>query len=391
MNKKKYITYKNKIIFKYDFNEPLNNYIGIISKYNYLMFSVYEDVNLTLINKNKFKFEDIDNYIGKNKNINLDSNFNQPIFFLPDSIHYLSLSFNFNNYINLPKNLIYLKFDSNFDNNINLHNKIKYLIFGHFYNQTIIKFPSDLTHLIFGGFFNKPLKNLPNTLTYLKLGLYFNQELILPQNLTHLFLEESFNLPFDLPNNIIFLEIQYNQINLIKNKKLNQFDKLSDLKIIGKNTNSTKLLLPSELQKLSYYDSNGLKNILPDKLVYLTLGYCYTEEIDLPENIKFIKFSGSNQYVLNSLPNSIEIIYIDEFFNSELNNLPNQVKKIIFNKNNIQNIELNSLPESIELIKLPRNYSLQINKFPLNLKKIICSKNYQFMKNIISKYKVVTY
>lgn len=86
-------------------------------------------------------------------------------------------------------------------------------------NYQINKFPSKLFSLSFGFSFNKPLINLPVTLLYLKLGLRFNQELILPQKLTHLILEEEFNLPFNLPNDIVFLEIYYNQIELIKNKK----------------------------------------------------------------------------------------------------------------------------------------------------------------------------
>lgn len=90
MNESNYIIFNNKIIFNNDFNEPLNNYIELIAKYNYLIFSNYKDINISIKNKNKFKVEDSINYVNNNF-----TNFNQPILYLPDSIKYIYLSYNF--------------------------------------------------------------------------------------------------------------------------------------------------------------------------------------------------------------------------------------------------------------------------------------------------------
>ena len=64
----------NKIIFKPNFNEKLSNYIKIISKYNELMFSNYDNVEIIFKTKNKYNYHHNSNY--------KPSIFNQPIIYL---------------------------------------------------------------------------------------------------------------------------------------------------------------------------------------------------------------------------------------------------------------------------------------------------------------------
>jgi hypothetical protein len=45
MSKTNYIIYKNKFIFLDLFDEPIDEYLEIISKYNYLIFSNYNQAD----------------------------------------------------------------------------------------------------------------------------------------------------------------------------------------------------------------------------------------------------------------------------------------------------------------------------------------------------------
>ena len=87
----------NKIIFKPGFNSILNDYIEIISKYNELIFSNYDDVDITLERNNKYVFDT--NSEG--------SKFNQTIK-LPESITRLTFRFDFNQPIVLPELITHL-------------------------------------------------------------------------------------------------------------------------------------------------------------------------------------------------------------------------------------------------------------------------------------------
>src|SRR3990167_1427749 len=51
---KKYWIYENKVIFKPDFNDKLDDYIDIISKHNELIFSNYDDCIITIKTNNKY-------------------------------------------------------------------------------------------------------------------------------------------------------------------------------------------------------------------------------------------------------------------------------------------------------------------------------------------------
>ena len=44
----------NKIIFKHEFNKSIDSYIGLINKYDELVFSNYDDVRITLETNNLY-------------------------------------------------------------------------------------------------------------------------------------------------------------------------------------------------------------------------------------------------------------------------------------------------------------------------------------------------
>ena len=82
METKDYWIYENKIIFKHNFIAKLDYYIDIITKYNELIFSNYDDYNITIKTNNEYQEEYIKNY--------KSSKFNQEIT-IPEKCY----SFNF--------------------------------------------------------------------------------------------------------------------------------------------------------------------------------------------------------------------------------------------------------------------------------------------------------
>ena len=68
----------NTLVFKPEFNKPLDNYLNIIENYNKLIFSNYIDVKICIEINNKYKSK-FDNYF-------LESKFNQLVNNLPQNL-----------------------------------------------------------------------------------------------------------------------------------------------------------------------------------------------------------------------------------------------------------------------------------------------------------------
>jgi len=62
---------------------------------------------------------------------------------------------------------------------------------------------------------------------------------------------------------------------------------------------------------------------LLSKLEQLTLGYNFNQDLIIPLNIKKLRLGCNNINLIENLPNSIEELIIDQYFDLELNNLPN--------------------------------------------------------------------
>src|SRR3990167_1116873 len=118
METEDYWIYENKIIFKPDFNTKLDDYFDIITKYNELIFSNYDDCDITIKTNNIWCYEYMKNY--------KSSMLNQQII-IPKNVTHLTFGYDFNHnqHINL-QNIKYIKLDRNNVNIIeNLPNSIE--------------------------------------------------------------------------------------------------------------------------------------------------------------------------------------------------------------------------------------------------------------------------
>ena len=138
MEEKDYWIYENKIIFKPEFNDKLDNYLDIISKYNELIFSNYDDYNIEIETNGEY-FHIYNNIYKKSK---------------------------FNQSITIPENITHLIFGEKFNQLVTIPQNVTHLTFGHYFNQQVI-IPENVTHLTFGYWFNQQV-NLPN-IKYIKL------------------------------------------------------------------------------------------------------------------------------------------------------------------------------------------------------------------------------
>ncbi len=277
-----------KLIFKPGFKGKLSDYDDLISKYNTLIFSIYNDVNICIKTNNQ--------YIPDYKEFSLFfKDFNEKIN-LPINITHLSFGIRFNQEVKLPENLTHLSFGNDFNKKVILPQKLIHLTFGSEFNQEV-ELPINITHLTFGNYFKQKVI-LPPNLTHLTLGWYFNQEVVLPPNITHLTFGNYFEKIVDIPLKVKYLKLNCNNLRII--------------------------------------------NYLPNSLEELELDFCFNLELNnLPSSIKIIKFYEdiTKTYVysynkeLNNLPNSIELIQLPKKYPYQIKNIPKQLKKIICSKN----------------------------------------------------------
>ena len=68
METKDYWIYKNKIFFKPNFNDKLDNYLDIITNYNEIIFSNYDNYNISIKTNNKHFYKYHKNYESSNFN-----------------------------------------------------------------------------------------------------------------------------------------------------------------------------------------------------------------------------------------------------------------------------------------------------------------------------------
>ena len=196
-------------------------------------------------------------------------------------------------------------------------------------------------------------------------------------------------------------------INIIKNYDKLIFSNYSDIVICIKtnnqfecgfikyyfnsNFNQSVINLPPNITHLSFgFCFNQEVNNLPPNITHLSFGCCFNQEVNIPFSVKYLKLDCNNQNIIDYLPDSIEELELDYYFNLELTNLPSSLKKIIFNENSNYNKNLNCLPKKLELLQLPRKYNLEIKNIPNGLKKVICSKNYKYINNF-KDLKIETY
>ena len=214
METKDYWIYENKIIFKPNFNNKLDNYLDIISKCDELIFSNYDDYNITIKTNNECCIKYYKNY--------KYSNFNQQVI-IPENVTHLTFGYMFNQRVTIPKN-------------------VTHLVFGIRFNQQVI-IPENLTHLAFGWNFNQPInllnvkylnlncnninliENLPNSIEEIELGNNFNLELLnLPNSIKKICLcyYGRYNKELNcLPESVEYIELNNKYDKKIKKIPLN--------------------------------------------------------------------------------------------------------------------------------------------------------------------------
>jgi hypothetical protein len=235
---------------------------------------------------------------------------------------------------------------------------LRYLTFGYEFNKPLANSLDKLTNLnqiTFGEYFNQPLANSLDKLTNLSqiiFGLDFNQPLANSFdkliNLTIIDFDDKFNQPLG-----------------------NSFNKLINLKSLYFRYSFNQPL------------SNSLDNLI--NLTHLALGHDFNQELYLPPNIKILTLECDNQYIYDTLPNSIEQLNLDFDHNCDLtlDNFPSSIKIIKFYEKNFYCKSLNNLPKYVEILQLPFKYNVQIKNIPIGLKKIICPEEYEFIDDFI--------
>ena len=211
METKDYWIYDNKVIFKPNFNNKLDNYLDIISKYNELIFSNYNDCSITIKTNNI--------YCNKYKQNYKESNFNQQVI-IPQNITHLTFGFYFNQQVIIPEN-------------------VTHLTFGHYFNQQVI-ISQNVTHLNFGFHFNQQVNlpnikyiqidcnnidiidNLPNSIKEIEFGYNFGLEL---QNLPNSIKKISFHPDsrYDKELNCLPEFVEYLELGKDYDKKISKF------------------------------------------------------------------------------------------------------------------------------------------------------------------------
>ena len=227
----KYYIINECVIFFNDFNNSLENYTNIISKYNKLSFSGYYYPSYT-------------DTIFNNSQYLMMSNFDKSVDNLPSNLTLIILGDGFNKSVdNLPYSLTHLQL-------------------GFWFNKTVDNLPCSLTHLTLGKQFNQFVDNLPCSLTYLVLGEQFVKSIDnLPCSLTHLTLNSFFDQNLNnINSNIIMLTLQY--IPTIS-KMNNLSEKLTlNIKKTSTYTSMNELEKLKSLTKVAFIKKNNFLFVL---------------------------------------------------------------------------------------------------------------------------------
>ena len=182
------------IIFKPDFDEPLNDkHFDIIKKCSKVIFSNYNSPSIAIETNNDFELK-YSAYWKQNK-------YNQPIQLIPE-INELFFGMNFNQSINFVEGIKKLSLGYNFNQSVELPLSIKYLKLETYFNnpQLIDNLPNGVEELVVGYFCGSELNNLPNSIKIIKLkrrsfGNEHNKELnCLPESIEYLELPNYYNL-----------------------------------------------------------------------------------------------------------------------------------------------------------------------------------------------------
>jgi hypothetical protein len=190
-------------------------------------------------------------------------------------------------------------------------------------------------------------------------------------------------------------ELNYTKLNLINyNINLGLFKNLEEL-TINCGQEIPVDFLPKNLQTLIIHNSMPIsKNVLPDSLNKLFLGYTFNNPIlaeNLPYNLKILHLDGYNHAIkIETLPPNLEELIFGNYFNKKIkeNSLPESLKILVFGKGFRQRIEVNVLPTYLEKLVFSGGYwkHLSVDALPRFLKNITISgyhKNIHDIKKLV--------
>ena len=190
MNKNKFISRNNLIIFCDNFNEPINDYIDIINNHTTIFFGISFNNDISLLPSN------ITTII-----FDSDSHFNQEIKDFP---------------YNIKKILFGDEFTKSLDFFSESLEEIEFYFTSKF-DLDLSNLPISVKKITLGNLYSKSLNYLPPNLEYLKLSSNYNQDIkYLPPKLKHLYFEKAINYG-TISSNLIQQFYKYEIVNLPNN------------------------------------------------------------------------------------------------------------------------------------------------------------------------------
>ncbi|KAN0009084.1 hypothetical protein ACTFIU_008976 [Dictyostelium citrinum] len=267
----------------------------------------------------------------------------------------------------LPPSLKHLVFGKNFNSIIeqgSLPISLEYIEFGSNYNQQLIddfQLLNNLKTLILDWDWDQELKNIPTSLEYLILGKSFSKK-ILPLSLNHCKklklisitsarLNDNTILKNSIPPSIEYLNFEYGFKDTIIGNRVFPLSTLKYLNLgsafnqpllkeyfnfndVNDGEGSLKTIVLGdlfniEINKSTLFLPNGLENLefgysfnqifpndfnFPKSLIKLELGYSFNQPLDsLPQTIKYLKINNKKYKYLNSIPSTIKVFLTSQF------------------------------------------------------------------------------
>ena len=129
-----------------------------------------------------------------------------------------------------------------------------------------------------------------------------------------------------------------------------------------------------------YYDCNiRLRpEIKTSRITHLVITEKFREKLDnLPNNLKFIYFDGNfypkNDYVIDSLPKTLEFLYCEDFCHRHIKVLPPKLKYLKINETNRF---INNLPCSLIYLETDKKFNEPIDFLPSSLEFLIITNEF---------------
>ncbi len=463
-------SFKNKLIFEENsklesiafgsgYNHPIDDLPNTIKKlclgscFNQIINKLPESLEELLFNdtsssyyQHNFEYNmDLNDVLEKCKNLKnlcLPQKYNQPLNKLPKSLKKLTLLtkiFNpvYDNDIILPPYLeefncenIHFNININFPNTLEILNggKFNMLNSNSFVNTNLKTLKINLSEKCI-------LNNLPVTLEVLNINHSINSNINLLNliNLKELIINNSFiiknenSLNLSALTNLKKLYIKY--INSIDIMSLpNSLENL-ECRIINKENFPIKF--PDSIKKLKITISEKYDFIFPLNIeyIYIDMDFIYDNNkiiflsvLNLSNTLKELDLSCCNNGIISfdklvpeetetfskgkGIPDSLEILKLNNEYNTEINNFPTILKEIYFGSSFNKSIKdiskclmlkkvnfgndfdktIKYLPDSVEEINFGSFFKQKINKIPTNLKKIYFGKKHVNYYDFINKY-----